>query len=435
MVMFHIAGLCALRGAFRAFAFPRKRILNTVYHKRRANAICFPPAAHFFPTRESMNILHTSDWHIGKRLMDRERLPEQEQALEEIARICEERSVELVLVAGDVFDTYMPSAEAEEVFFRAVKRIAGEERAVVIVSGNHDDGVRLAASAPLAAEEGIYLFGNGGNAAISGGDRPVRAVEAGEGYLVMENARGERVYLNLLPYPNEARLKEEKTEEGYADKLRRWLERGEAGYRGGMAHILLSHLFVTGGKVSESERDIDLGGARAVPLSLFAPFDYVALGHLHKPQKLGERVRYSGSILQYSFDESEQKQVVLLHTDGQNITAEDILLTSGKRLVRLEERDVARAVQLLKAYEGAFIELTLHLAAPLTSSETQQLRAANEGLVSLIVRTQGAAAATVVSRSTLSPGELFAQYYRSVYGDDPAADLTQAFLELLEEGV
>ena len=209
---------------------------------------------------------------------------------------------------------------------------------------------------------------------------------------------------------------------------------GEAGYRGGMAHILLSHLFVTGGKVSESERDIDLGGARAVPLSLFAPFDYVALGHLHKPQKLGERVRYSGSILQYSFDESEQKQVVLLHTDGQNITAEDVPLTAGKRLVRLEERDVARAVQLLKAYEGAFIELTLHLAAPLTSAETQQLRAANEGLVSLIVRTQGAAVSTVVSRSTLSPGELFAQYYRSVYGDDPASDLTQAFLELLEEG-
>ena len=99
-----------------------------------------------------MNILHTSDWHIGKRLMDRERLPEQIEALDELAVICERERVDLVLVAGDVFDTYMPSAEAEEVFFRAVKKLAGSSRAVVIVSGNHDDGVRLAASAPLAAE-------------------------------------------------------------------------------------------------------------------------------------------------------------------------------------------------------------------------------------------------------------------------------------------
>ena len=120
-----------------------------------------------------MNILHTSDWHIGKRLMDRERLPEQIAALDEIVRICDERDVDLVLVAGDVFDTYMPSADAEEVFFRAVKRIAGEKRAVVIVSGNHDDGVRLAASAPLAAEEGIYLFGGGYDVVPVGGERAV----------------------------------------------------------------------------------------------------------------------------------------------------------------------------------------------------------------------------------------------------------------------
>ena len=220
-----------------------------------------------------MNILHTSDWHIGKRLMDRERLPEQIAALDEIVRICDERDVDLVLVAGDVFDTYMPSADAEEVFFRAVKRIAGEKRAVVIVSGNHDDGVRLAASAPLAAEEGIYLFGGGYDVVPVGGERAVKAVASGEGYVVIANARGEQVYINALPYPNEARLKEEKTDESYADKLRRWIVRGEAGFSGNMPHILLSHLFVAGGKVSESERDIDLGGARAVPVSLFSAFD------------------------------------------------------------------------------------------------------------------------------------------------------------------
>lgn len=382
-----------------------------------------------------MNILHTSDWHIGKRLMDRERLPEQIAALDEITRICDERAVDLVLVAGDVFDTYMPSAEAEQAFFHAVSRIAGKRRAVVLISGNHDDGVRLAASAPLAAQEGIYLFGGGQEIADCGGGRPVRAVAAGEGYLVVENAQGERVYINALPYPNEARLKEEKTEESYADKLRRRIERGDAGFTGGMPHILLSHLFVAGGKVSESERDIDLGGARAVPVSLFEGFDYVALGHLHKPQKFGGNVRYCGSLLQYSFDEREDKQVILLHTQGERIlSVEEIGLTAGKRLIRLEEKDVLRAAALLKQYEDAYIELTLHLNAPLTSQETQMLRAANEGLVSLIVRTQGQSVLPAIKRSTLSSGELFTEYYRSVYGEAPARELTEAFLALLEEG-
>lgn len=380
-----------------------------------------------------MNILHTSDWHIGKRLMDRERLPEQIAALDEIVRICDERDVDLVLVAGDVFDTYMPSADAEEVFFRVVKRIAGEKRAVVIVSGNHDDGVRLAASAPLAAEEGIYLFGGECDAVPVGGDRAVKAVASGEGYAVIANARGEQVYINALPYPNEARLKEEKTDESYADKLRRWIARGEAGFSGNMPHILLSHLFVAGGKVSESERDIDLGGARAVPVSLFSAFDYVALGHLHKPQKLSGNVRYSGSLLQYSFDEFEKKQVILLHTQEKSLEIEEIPLSSGRKLVRLEEENAERAAALLKQYPGAFIELTLRLSAPLTSQETQLLRAANDGLVSLIVRTHAESSAPVIKRSSLSSKQLFEEYYRCVYGEDPAFDLTQAFLELLEE--
>lgn len=379
-----------------------------------------------------MKILHTSDWHIGKRLMDRERLPEQRAALHELAGICDRENVDLVLIAGDVFDTFLPSAEAEEAFFAAVKQLA-KGRAVVAVAGNHDDGVRLAASAPLAAEEGIYLFGSGRERMPVGGERPVRAVASGEGYVVIENAAGERVYINALPYPNEARLKEVRTEETYPEKLSRWIARGEAGYDGATAHILLSHLFVAGGKTSESERDIDLGGARAVPRACLPRDGYVALGHLHKPQKLDENVRYSGSLLQYSFDEGEKKCALLLKTDGKRIVVEkEVALTAGKRLVRLEAEGVDAALGLLARYPGCYVELTLHLTAPLTAQETQALRSANEGLVSLIVRTEGAEATPVVRRSMLSSRELFAEYYRSVYGEAPPQELTQAFLELLE---
>ncbi len=383
-----------------------------------------------------MRLLHTSDWHIGKRLMDRERLPEQEEALLELVRICEEERVDVVLVAGDVFDTFLPSADAEEVFFRAVKQLAGERRAVVIVSGNHDDGIRLAASAPLSAEEGIYLFGGGRHPHAGSAMRGVHALSVGEHHILLENERGERVYVNALPYPNEARLKEEKTEELYAQKVARWIARGEEAREAGTPYVLLTHLFAAGGKVSESERDIELGGARIVPLSVFPQGAFTALGHLHKRQRLRDNVYYSGSLLQYSFDEAEiPKSVAILKTEGENIVLEkEVPLTAGKKLVRLEAAGVEQALGLLGRYEGAFVELTLHLTAPLTAQETLSLRDANEGLVSLIVRTQASAAAPAVVRSALSSEELFTEYYKSVYGEAPSAELKEAFLQLLGEG-
>ncbi len=393
----------------------------------------FPPQGKISLSRGIMVLLHTSDWHLGKRLMDRERLPEQAEVLEEIAAVCDERGVELVLVAGDVFDTYLPPAEAEELFFRAVKRLA-EGRAVVIISGNHDDGVRLAASSSLAGEEGIYIFG-GTNVPAIGAKRKVYAAEADERHIVIRTEKGEEVYINALPYPNEARLKEDKTEESYADKTRRRIERGDEAYDGRMPHVLLSHLFIAGGKVSESERDIALGGARAVPPEYLPDFGYTALGHLHRMQKAGNCGYYSGSLLQYSFDEANtEKCVLLLETQGNQVNlVEKIPLKAGKQLVRLEANGPLEAEELLSRYENCFIELTLHLTAPLTAADTQRLRAANEGLVSLITLVAGSEREEVVLRSRLGAGELFDEFYRSQYGKEPSPDLKREFLLLLEE--
>lgn len=380
-----------------------------------------------------MKILHTSDWHIGKRLQDRERLNEQDAVLEEIEDICARENVSLVLVAGDVFDTFVPSAEAEELFFRHVKKLA-KGRAVVIIAGNHDDGVRLAASAPFALDGGVYLFGNKTAVLPTGGSHPVRAVEAGENYLVIQNQAGERVYLNLLPYPNEARLKEDKTDETYAQKTARWISRGEAGYKGELPHILVAHVFVAGGSVSESERDIDLGGARAVPLSSLPAYGYVALGHLHKRQRAGENGYYSGSILQYSFDEANaEKSVTLLETQGNEVrVVKNIPLTAGKKLVRLESNGVEEALSILPRYENCFIELTLNLKEPLTAAQTQTLRESNAGLVQLITRVGTAEADAAPLRSALKAGELFSLYYRSQFGAEPPEELLNAFLEMTE---
>ena len=189
-----------------------------------------------------MRILHTSDWHIGKRIAGKERLDEQRAVLDEIADICEEEKIELVLVAGDVFDTYLPSAEAEDLFYHAVKKIAGQERCVLIISGNHDDAVRLTAAAVIAEEQGIYIYGEPGHVPAVFSERKVCAAEASDRHIVFKS-NNEEVFINVLPYPNETRLKEDgRNGETYFDTLKRWIDEGESRNSRALPSIFLSHL-------------------------------------------------------------------------------------------------------------------------------------------------------------------------------------------------
>jgi len=378
-----------------------------------------------------MKILHTSDWHIGKRLINRQRLQEQAQALDEIADICEREQVELVLVAGDIFDTYTPGAEAEELFFSKIKKIAGETRAVLLISGNHDDGVRLSAVTPLSEEQGVYIVGNA-RAPIGATERKVRPFQSGKGYVAFENARGERAFIATLPYPNEARFKEEKSELKYPERIRAWIDEGLQANTQKLPTVLLAHIFVAGGKVSESEREIDLGGARAIPLEYLPQTDYIALGHLHKKQRMGKNhCYYSGSLLQYSFDETADKGVKVFDLTQNGVQdLRDIPLQSGKKLVRLETDSVQSADALLKQYPDCLVELKLVLSAPLTASDSAFL-VSQENLVSLRTEVRSEETLEFQSRKGLSDSALFDAFYKSVYGEEPKTELKELFLETL----
>lgn len=382
-----------------------------------------------------MRILHTSDWHIGKRLMGRDRLGEQAAALDEIVSICDGEGVELVLVAGDIFDTYLPSAEAEELFFSGIRKMAGRDRAVLLISGNHDDGVRLSAAAPLSEETGIYIVGNARKPLPLSSARPVRPVSSGSGWTVFENERGEKVFVNALPYPNEARFKEEKSELSFPERMKKWIEEGEAGNAQGLPSVFLSHIFVAGGVTSDSEREIDLGGARAVPLDVLPPSDYIALGHLHKRQHMGKgNCWYSGSLLRYSFDEAGGEKGVKVFdlTDRGVENLHDVPLKSGKQLVRLEADSPARGEELLDLYPDAYAELKLHLTSPLTSAESSAL-AAHTNLVSLLAEVAGGEELGFESRKGMSDSELFGEFYRSQYGEQPPDELRTLFLSVLRD--
>ena len=382
-----------------------------------------------------MKILHTSDWHIGKRLITRERLDEQAEVLDEIIQICEEENIELVLIAGDIFDTYTPSADAEELFFQKIKLLAGQDRAVLLISGNHDDGVRLSAAAPLAEEQGIYIVGNARNPLrMSATARKTRPVSSGKGYAVFENEKQERIYVSTLPYPNEARFKEEKSELSYVEQMQKWIAEGESGNVDKLPSIFMAHIFVAGGAVSEGEREIDLGGARAIPVEALPNSDYIALGHLHKRQKMGKgNCYYSGSPLQYAFDERADKGVKVFDLTTAGVCdLKDVPLTKGKKLVRLEADSVDTGLELLQKYPESLVELKLYLTAPLTSEDSSAL-AANKNLVSLLAEVRTEETMHFESRKGLSAEGLFDVYYRSVYGADPKTEVKELFLKTIAE--
>ncbi|MBE7088208.1 MAG: exonuclease subunit SbcD [Clostridiales bacterium] len=382
-----------------------------------------------------MKILHTSDWHIGKKLMGRDRYEEHKAVLLEIAELCKNETVDLVLVAGDIFDTYTPSAEAEEIFYNSVKEIA-KHSAVLVISGNHDDYVRLTAASKLIEELNIYIIGNN-LCAVSCKERGnTYPIKSGEGFVIFKNKKGEKVFVNTLPYPNEARFKEGKTNESFNEKIERWINLGEIGKEESIPSIFMSHIFAAGGSVSDTEREIDLGGARVVPLNLFPNCDYAALGHLHKRQQLGKNnYYYSGAIMQFSFDESNtEKSVNLFDLDEEGVkNFKQIALTKLVNLVRLQADSVDLAIELLNNYTNCFVELTLNLNEPMTATQSTALRSA-KNLVSLKtnIDTQNTEE-FLVSNKNKTSSQLFDDYYRLRYDGLPSQELKALFLSLTEE--
>jgi DNA repair protein SbcD/Mre11 len=248
-----------------------------------------------------MRLLHTSDWHIGRSLHGTDLLAEQEAVLSGLARLVAAESVDVVVVAGDVYDRAVPSADATGVLDRVVGRLLAAGAAVVMTPGNHDSARRLGTFSGLLSAAGLHV-----RASVRTLDEPV----------LLADAHGE-VAIYGLPFlePEVARhelgLPDARSHEAVLaaamDRVR-----ADLFLRPGARSVVLAHAFVGGGVASESERDICVGGVDLVPASVFDGADYVALGHLHRPQTLSPRMRYSGSPMSYSFGEAGQEKLVWL---------------------------------------------------------------------------------------------------------------------------
>ncbi len=256
-----------------------------------------------------MRLLHTSDWHIGRTLHGTELLAEQEAVLAGLARVVAEESVDVVLVAGDVYDRAVPSADATAVLDRVVGRLLAAGAAVVMTPGNHDSARRLGTFSGLLSAAGLHVRASTGRL-----DEPV----------LLTDEHGD-VAVYGLPFLEPEVARHElgvgggRSHEAVVGAAMERV-RSDLFLRPGTRSVVLAHAFVGGGVASDSERDICVGGVDLVPASVFDGVDYVALGHLHRPQTLSPRMRYSGSPLAYSFGEAgQQKQAWLVDLDAQGL--------------------------------------------------------------------------------------------------------------------
>lgn len=260
-----------------------------------------------------MRILHTGDWHLGKNLEGQSRMDEQELFLNDFINIVEENDIDLVIIAGDVYDSSNPPARAEKMFYNTLKKLSKNgERLTLIIAGNHDNPERLVAAGPLAMEHGIIMVGTPKTVVSCGEYGNHKVVSSKEGVVEVE-INGEKAVILTVPYPSEKRLNEvlygemdddEDRLKTYGERIKTLFDNLKQNYREDTVNLAVSHLFAMGSEEGGSERSIQLGGSYIINGSyLPKEAQYIALGHVHKPQIVpgtNKRARYSGSPLHYN---------------------------------------------------------------------------------------------------------------------------------------
>ena len=383
-----------------------------------------------------MKIIHTADWHIGQQLHERSRLDEHKQFLDWLLETIHEHQVDLLLVSGDIFDTSLPSAEATNLYYRFLYRFYDETGAyAVITAGNHDSPRHLEAPREFLAMGRIYVVGLA--------DEPAKCV-----FTFPRN--NPRVAVAAVPFFSESDLRH-LSYETEAERSERYRERFKAFYADCVAampaelpKILMGHLFVQGGKVMDSERNVQIGGATATHADDFPKeVSYVALGHLHRPQTISSAdypVRYSGSPIPLRFNEANyRKKVYLLELadDGTLIRDEEIEIPIFKALCTVEgDENFVLSEAMTGNWGNKYIQVKLKLNKPRVGIGDEIRQAFNERggeVLSVEVEVPEATRGPKISVEDMKrPEEIFKQFHRTRFeGEAPDDSLAQTFSELM----
>ncbi|QNL48351.1 exonuclease subunit SbcD [Olivibacter sp. SDN3] len=405
-----------------------------------------------------MKILHTADWHIGKRLDRFSRLEEQKAVLDEIIQVAEDHEIDVVLVAGDVFDAYNPSTESIELLYKSLKLLtSGGKRAVVAIAGNHDSPDRIDAPDSLARACGIVFAGYPhAHVAVGEVGSGIYVSHSEPGYLELKLPKYDYpLRLLLTPYANEYRMKTYLGAKNEEDELRllleqHWRQLADKYCDAAGVNILMAHLFMMKKGEPRPEEPADekpilhIGGAQAIySENLPEQLQYVALGHLHRYQEIDKArmpIVYSSSLLSYSFAEAgQQKYTVLVDVEpGRAAKFERLAISAGKPLYRKRFETSETAIAWLSQHLDAWVELTMVSDDFMRAEERRLLLQTHGGIVAIIPEVRNGQTFTkegeVIDLSQ-SVDELFKQYFAHRTGQQPNPEILALFKEVRAEQI
>jgi len=408
-----------------------------------------------------MRILHTADWHIGAKSDDLSRLSEQRDALKQLVEHSKNYNVDMVLIAGDIYDNLVPTAEDEELFYKTVVDLSRNgECAVVAIAGNHDDHRRLGNANIFADKFGIYLIGNIDNTDIdtSRTDTNIFATRAGKGFIEFHTKQGEDCVLALLPYPSYHRYKEMKQEgQSFQDKVSEWLNYGVSQFRDDTINITMAHVLSFGSNMDKDEYKIYTtvnGNSNYVDQKIFQnKAHYTALGHIHQSITVNKdhNIFYPGALINLHFspnnDEPTNILIVDLDKNGvQNIIKQPL---NVKLLKKFEVSSVSHAHKTLNENPDDLVKIIIENVDTLdgdidnseytpyvTPSDLKNLRKQHPNLVTLSVITNEAKKSYEIStRKDLTNSEIFTKFVKHKLGSEPDEDVKELFLSLMSEGL
>lgn len=372
-----------------------------------------------------MKIMHLSDLHIGKKVNEYSMLQDQIYILKEILRIIDNEKVETVIIAGDVYDRSLPPNEALELFDEFLYQLSGRNVNVFVISGNHDSPERISYGGRMMTENKIFL-----SPVYDGNVKPI----------TLNDDYGE-VNFYLLPFVRPADIRRyfpEENIENYTDAVKVAIDNMNVDFN--ERNILVTHQFVTGAELSESE-DIIVGGTDNVSGEVFDSFDYVALGHIHREQTVGkDNIRYCGTPLKYSFSEAKHiKSVTILDfNDKGNIEYSKIPLTPFRDM--REIRGTYYELTLKSSYESTNTEDYLHIT--LTDEEDipdaiGKLRSIYPNIMKLDydnLRTRGSGTVDAIENiESKSPFELFAELFKQQNNQDMSEEQEEIMRNLIDK--
>ncbi len=372
-----------------------------------------------------MRLLHTSDWHLGKRLFKLDRSEEHQLFLDWLVATLVSEKIDALLIAGDVFDTPSPPHQSLELFYKFLHRVSTETTAqTFIIAGNHDSGVLLEAPAKILTSHRVKVWG--------------KISTAPEDHWTTLEIGAEKLELCAVPFFRSYELLPQ-SQGDILEALNKYLKRDKT-----CAQLLLLHHLAGIYEASGSEQVVSLSGVDSIPHELIEQFDYVALGHIHKPQKIGPRSYYSGSPIPMRFSETLRKSLVIIEqTDGE-VTSRPLPIPVFRELVCVKA-DESNFVKKLEALAPAsplppVVEVQITLSAPRVGLVDQIKEILSERGLELLSFLPIYVTGEKTPRRheklfELSPVELFEEFYAAKYPDEEAlpAELKQDFRELLEK--